>query len=60
MPLSINWVKMAGELLAGPMVQTILAFRMFIWKRLHAAHPAEGGEHITDPFIGYLAGGGLR
>ena len=41
MPLSINWVKLAGELLAGPMVQTILAFRMFIWKRLHAAHPAE-------------------
>ena len=32
MPFSINRLRMAGEQLAGPMVHTILAFRMVLWK----------------------------
>jgi hypothetical protein len=38
---------MAGELVAGPMVQTILAFRMLMWMRLHAFIQREE-ENITD------------
>ncbi len=30
MPFSINRFRMAGELLAGPMVQTIFALRMLM------------------------------
>jgi hypothetical protein len=46
---------MAGELLAGPMVQTILAFRMLMWKRLHAFIRREE-ENITDLSVGYSTG----